>query len=274
MAYFSKRAQTAARSHRSGSGVRMEIDGFPSQNQIALALKGKLQEEFDEINEDLAAAQLEAADAVAQRGKEIMRGDMAGSGFRNAKRLAKTWRHKAFAFSRANKDDGPQGIIWSSAPEIVAAFDDGGTIEAFGKGFLMIPFGRAKVIYRQTKSWKNRRGSGGQFEKALPWLPQVERRLNVIIKPIFAKDMQSAVLVAQTGGRAIRGTRSTNRDLAPRKEVLGFLVKEVRPGRRMRGRALLRKVLAEGEKVMGEEFGMAFARRRAARGGDQGLYLT
>lgn len=251
-----------------GAGyISIGLEGF--SGQIDRALKGKLQSDFDEIIADVRSAQFDAAEAIATRAKDVMRADMASAGFRNASKLSKTWRARAYQNSRTQADEGAQAVVWSAAPEIVAAFDDGDTIQAYGDKYLQIPFGRAKAIYRQSRSWKGagrRSNITGRFRKAQPWIPQVEARLRVTIKPIFSKDRRSAVLVADTGGRFIKGTRSTAGTVSPRKEVLGFLVKEVQPGKRFRGRELLKQLVGMGETYMPEEFQKSYFARRAARG--------
>lgn len=266
MRFTSQRAALARKSFSSGLGIKFTLDGTAATNW-ALAAQGQLQNTIDEINEDFAGAQMDAATHMAERGKEIMRADVLASGFRGASKLSKTWRGRAYKSSRTDPDSGPQAVIWSSAPAIVAAFDDGGVIEPqTDKGWLMIPFGRAKSIYKRSKSWRGagRRSSvTGRFVKAQPWVPQVEARLGVKIVPIFNKNGRTGVLVADTGGKSRAGfTASGN----PKKEMLGFLVKEVQPGRRMKGRVLLKQVLASADTVMGDVVLTRYAQRRAARG--------
>ncbi len=264
MARGSQRNLLARRSFSAGSGITIGLDDFPGQ--IDRALKGKLQSEFDGIMADVRSAQFDAAQVIANRAKEAMRGDMASAGFRNASKLSKTWRAKAYAKSRSNNDEGAQAVVWSSAPAIVAAFDDGGAIQAYGDRYLQIPFGRAKAIYRQSRSWKGagrRSDVTGRFKKSQPWIPQVEARLRVTIKPIFSKNKRTAVLVADTGGKSRAGFTGAGN---VKKEVLGFLVKEVQPGKRFRGRELLKQLLTAGETHMPEEFQKAYFTRRAARG--------
>lgn len=122
---------------------------------LQLALEGRLDREMDRAQADFAAAVRQSVGEYGRQVLEQLRADVAGSGLANAGRLSKTWRMRLYPDQLSN---GPQttaqafagvrgrqravdaaAYLYSRAPVIQRAFEEGVTIRSSNGFFLAIP---------------------------------------------------------------------------------------------------------------------------------------
>jgi hypothetical protein len=103
--------------------------------RLRAALSGSL--------EDLLAAELRGAERAVTTGvrratdglKAELRGQITGAGL--GEKLARTWRGEVFPKGRQSL--GAAGLVWSKAPGIVRAYEEGAVIRSKAGLFLAIP---------------------------------------------------------------------------------------------------------------------------------------
>ncbi len=155
-------------------------------------------------------------------------------------RLARTWRSEVYP--RGQKSIGAAGFVWSKAPDIVRAFDQGAVIRSKRGLFLAIPTALAGRLGRSI---------GGAREKITPqgW----ERRTGLKLRFVYRRGAPSLLVVDDVritkGGRVVANVSRRKGVVSPRKSggsvaIVFILVPQVlvakaprRGGRRRQGRA-------------------------------------
>lgn len=103
--------------------------------QIGAALVGDFDKEVQKAQRRDARAKAEAVWDFTDETQSKLRQDMNQSGLRRAGDLTKTWRAKHYL----NKGDDPAGLVYSSMPLVVRAFESGATIKSNHGLYLVVP---------------------------------------------------------------------------------------------------------------------------------------
>ncbi|MBX3488870.1 DUF6441 family protein [Parvibaculum sp.] len=121
--------------------------------RLKLAVDGDLVATMDDWKQKLRVAVTDSIDEVAEEARQKLKAqtDSAGLG-----KVSRTWRKKRYP-SRPSL--GAAAMIWSKAPEIVAAFDAGITIVPKMGRYLAIPTGFNRQGGRRAS--RGQRGQGG-----------------------------------------------------------------------------------------------------------------
>ena len=236
-------AYSAATGRGGGAGISLSVDG--SEGDVALALRGRLQESIDEQLRELHGAYWRAMNRVVEAGKGRLRDDILSGGFHNAAALSKTWRGNVYPSSKNSLEVA--GWIYTRAGLIIDAFETATVIKVRGNAqFLAIPLGPAKAIVRRLQQQKRKgligRNAWGKFEKDDSYVEQVASALGVDLQPVIAPDRQTGVLIpasrltlTPTG----REAKNQSRAATP----LFALAKMATLRKRIRGRALLIEIM-------------------------------
>lgn len=115
------------------SGVAVWFFKMPD---IKLAAFGNLQKDLNAQRKDVAAGIRAGTEDAAVFGKTRFRDMVTGAGLGN--RLAKSWRHNVYP-DRRKETFEPAALIFSKAPELMNAFNEGGLITPRRGAFLAIP---------------------------------------------------------------------------------------------------------------------------------------
>jgi hypothetical protein len=154
--------------------------------RLGSALEGNLTEvlarERGDLADRLRAGVTEASTAL----KQELRGQVTGAGM--GERLARTWQDKIYP-ARHKQTLGPAALVYSKAPEIVRAFDEGMTIRSRDGFFLAVPTEAAG------------RGSGGKRRTPGEW----ERRHGQRLRLVYRQGAPSLLVAdnARLDGRGI-----------------------------------------------------------------------
>lgn len=170
---------------------------------LKLALVGDLKKTLDAERKAVAKGVRDGMEGLTEKGKTRLRQQMTQTGL--GERLAKTWRNRVYPPGRVETLE-PSGLIWSNAPHVVRAFNDGETIRPkVGASFtkLAIPTDYAPVSRRRGA--RRKRMSLGEFI--------IE--FGHILRPIPAPGSGGRVLylVADKGFRKGRGKRGGSRQV-------------------------------------------------------------
>lgn len=241
---------TGSRGGRLSSGRMFDItvDGKEGVSDLGLALQGRLQEVIDAEAGRIAKAYQDAMAAVVAKDKSALQADIAGAGFHNGGRLAKTWRGQVFPKNKPSME--PAAYLWNKAGVIVDAFSEGVTITVKDAQFLAIPLPPAKAIIRRLNLGSSRsRTSLGRFAREDSPVARVAQTLGVELVAIVSRDGQHGVLVAQ-GKRLTRGGRLSKSQRGP-DTPLFVLTKHATLKKRLKGMALVKEleVLFQGDFV-------------------------
>lgn len=144
-------------------------------------------------------------------------------------RLACTWRSEVYP--RGQKSIGAAGFVWSKAPDIIRAFDQGAVIRSKRGLFLAIPTALAGKLGR---------GIGGGREKITPqgW----ERRTGLKLRFVYRRNAPSLLVVDDIritkGGRVVANVSRRKGVISRRKSggsvaIVFILVPQVRLGKRL-----------------------------------------
>ena len=190
----------------------------------------------------IGRAHVRAAQDVQKKFVEELRADVRDSGFRNAGRLANTWRGRTFPSSGGSLS--PAIWIFNRSPQIVDAFSLGVPIRARSGRFLAVPVGQAVEVLRSLNLARNRSRDGvGRFRSEGKAIDRVAERLGADLGFRPPMGGKPGLLFARAG----RGRTE---------EVLFVLVKSVNPPVRMKGRAMLPALSAR----VAQEFAAALER--------------
>ncbi|MGL4963183.1 MAG: DUF6441 family protein [Inquilinus sp.] len=135
--------------------------------RLAAAVVGDLQKAMAEEIDDVRTAATSAAKLGADGAKEDLRAQVRGAGL--GERMAKTWQSKVYPQGR--RSAGAAGFIFSKAPEIISAFNDGTVIRSGSGTWLAIPTPATP------------RGRGGRKMTPL----EVERRYGQPLRFVYRK---------------------------------------------------------------------------------------
>lgn len=103
--------------------------------RIAAALTGDLEKLLAQESADIAIAVTAGVQKASDGAKEDLRGQVRGAGLGD--RMAKTWQNKVYPKGR--KSRGAAGLVYSKAPTIIRAFDEGAVIRSKDGFWLAIP---------------------------------------------------------------------------------------------------------------------------------------
>jgi len=246
--------------------------------ELRLAFEGRLDREMDQAQADFALAVRRAVGEYGRRVLEELRADVRGSGLANAGRLANTWRMRLYPDQLAS---GPQDFgqalggvrgrsravdaaayLYSRAPVIQRAFEEGVTIRSSNGFFLAIP----------TEAAPRRDiGSRGSRRRLIEAAEARYGPLRFVYRP-----NGPSLLVAEarqnSAGRFVRASdrvRRTGNQLAT--VVVFLLVPQVRLKKRLDGAAIRARADAafEGwfQRRLDQLLAEADARRAARRFG-------
>lgn len=213
---------------RSGSATGLDL-------QLQVALEGDLGGALAREQRRLARAARRAAELAGRTVQLELRADVYAAGFSNPRRLANTWRLRVFPRPGVETLE-PAVWVFSSADQIVEAFENGVTIRANQRRFLAIPTPNAPVRSRNANRDPRRRGQ--------TLVQLAEQRFGPLrFVPTRRGGLLVARLRARTGARG-GFARPTARSLArgeTQDVVLFVLVPEVRLPRLLRGAAIRRR---------------------------------
>lgn len=245
--------------------------------ELQLALEGRLDRELDRAQADFALAVRKAVGEYGRQVLEELRADVAGSGLANADRLAKTWRMKLYPDDLASgSQDFGQAVsgvrgrqrafnaaayLYSRAPIIQRAFEEGATIRSKEGLFLAIPTEAAPQ--RDIGSRGSRRRLIEAAERRYGPLRFVYRRNGPSLLVADARQNSKGRFV-----RASDRVRRTGNDLAT--VVVFVLVPQARLKKRLDGEAIRARALAGFEPWFQRRLNALLDEadaRRAAQGG-------
>jgi hypothetical protein len=167
--------------------------------KLLAALQGNLK--------SVMAAEVKAAEQAVMQGvrqatdglKLELRGQVTGAGL--GTRLSNTWRGDVYP--KGTQSVNAAGFVWSKAPQIIGAFDEGVTIRSKRGRFLAIP---TQYVIRR----RNKRVSPADFEEAgipLRYIPPLgARRVGLLVVDNFRVTKKGRARVASpTALRTGRG---------------------------------------------------------------------
>jgi hypothetical protein len=195
--------------------------------RLAVAIKGDL---VRFMREETAAAERAVTAGMGEASADLktdLRRQITSAGL--GERLARTWRSEVYP--RGQKSIGAAGFVWSKAPDIVRAFDQGAVIRSKRGLFLAIPTALAGRLGR---------GIGGAREKITPqgW----ERRTGLKLRFVYRRGAPSLLVVDDVritkGGRVVANVSRRKGVVSPRKSggsvaIVFILVPQVRLGKRL-----------------------------------------
>ena len=186
------------------------------------SLKAGLEAELRQVERASAAGVKEAGDGL----KGELRRQVITAGF--GQRLAKTWRGRTFS----NRGHDAASLVWSKAPQIVRAFDEGAVIRSRSGFWLTIPTPAAP-----TRGPTGKRITPGMVER------MYGRRLRFIYRPNGPSLLVMDGMVARGGRRGGFRMASTRKASKRRGEyvstsglatvVMFLLVPQVRMPKRL-----------------------------------------
>lgn len=158
--------------------------------RLLAAFTGRLTEMLDDQHNRLAGALRAAVAETSEQLKQDLRSDVLAGGL--GERLAKTWQNKIYPGSN-RVTLGPAGLVFSKAPDVIRAFDEGAKIRSSDGFYLAVPTEAAG------------RGSGGKRLSPGEW----ERRNGVRLRFVYRQGGPS-LLVADNARLDTRGRARAN----------------------------------------------------------------
>ncbi|MCK7615184.1 DUF6441 family protein [Roseibium sediminicola] len=194
---------------------------------LRLALVGDLQKHLDAEEKEISTGLRLATEDVAVLGKTRFRQQTTAAGL--GRKLAKAWRHNVYPRHGVQTLE-PAALVFTKAPEIVRAFDEGQTIRPRKASFLAIPTDFAPKSRRRLS--RGRRMGIDEFREAFG-----KDALSFVASPEAPGSVVFAF--ANQGFRRSRGKRGGSRRVKAggkqkSERVLMFvLVKQVRLSKRL-----------------------------------------
>lgn len=195
---------------------------------LKLALVGSLQKTLEAERKAVMVGVRSGIEALTDIGKRRLRQQVVSAGL--GERVAKTWRSKIYPLPRVATFDWA-GLIWSKAPKIVLAFNEGQPIRSKDTGgWLAIPTDLAPP----TRKRGNRRRRMYLEEFLLEFK---ESRIRTIAAPGSAGRI--IYVVVESGFRAGRGKRGGSRKVKAQGRIkaepllMYVLIKQVRLRQRL-----------------------------------------
>ncbi len=189
---------------------------------LRLALRGRLSEFYDREYAILERAVTGAIRTHAQSLKGDLRQDVRRGLAGRGSRVANAWRHRVYPTTGASV--GAKSIVYSKAPKIIRAFEEGTTLRAKKGRYLAIPTENAPKLGSNRKKIQPSNWPEGRFGKLR-----------------FVKTRKGAILVADNQiGRTSRKTGRTLFRLRGERSrqkgqpvVMFILVPQVNPRKRL-----------------------------------------
>uniref|UniRef100_UPI003BACCDB2 DUF6441 family protein n=1 Tax=Stappia sp. TaxID=1870903 RepID=UPI003BACCDB2 len=190
---------------------------------VKLALVGNLQKTLDAERSAVARGIRGGMEALTDLGKTRLRQQVTRAGL--GERLSKTWRNRVYPPGRVETFE-PAGLIWSNAPHIVRAFNDGKPIRSKDRGgWLAIPTDLAPVS--RKRGARRKRMELADFVKEFK-----KAKTRTIAAP--GSGGRILYLIVESGFRAGRGKRGGSRQVKENSRIksepllMYVLMKQVR----------------------------------------------
>lgn len=106
--------------------------------QLRAALVGDFDKEIDAGRKRVAGAARSAMDVTLSGWQSKLRQDMARSGLARGEQLSKTWRMRIYPRPSV-PTFGPAGVVYSTMPKVVLAFEEAAHITVHGKKGVLVP---------------------------------------------------------------------------------------------------------------------------------------
>lgn len=213
--------------------INVSIDG--ETGDVGAAFAGKLNAHVKERTDKLALGYRGAMDKVTTSAKERLRQDVMSGEFKNAAKLAKTWRSAVYPRGGRGSLE-PAGLVYNKAATIIDVFTEGAVIRARNAEYLTIPTAAGKQLLERLNRPGNRtRTESGTFAREDNPVARVEQLLGRKLE--LRVGSRDAVLMLPPDGKG-RTERS-------RRGVVYFiLVKQAVLKPRMKGRRLFPEIEA------------------------------
>ena len=230
---------------------------------ITAAVRGNLRAAMEAEIRDTARAMRRAVERAGREVQGELRAQARSASFRdNGRALANSWRLSVYPKPGAAPTTlRPAAVVWSNAPKLARAFDEGAVINAKGGRYLAFPTG-----YNATGGRRNASSRGGL--RVTPEQMRAARKEAFVIRSSTPGVMLWCLRVRGASGIGVRGRARRGRlrlFVGPNAEVL--------TGRRKGQRQRAREILSQGfvpmfflmrRVTLRKRLDVAAVRRRAA----------
>jgi hypothetical protein len=219
--------------------------------QLGLAIEGNLQKNFDDTSYLVLVANKTAATRMAEHGKGLLRADVLAAGL--GQRVANAWRANVYP-GGAKLAHNPAVVIFTNAPLIISAFEDGVTIRHKQGLMLAIP----------TENVPRGSASRGSRNKLTPLEVEARFDQDLILKKSPSGRSTLAfvdVIKARSGSGFRKKTKGRLKQGRKPQLVLMFvLVPQVHLEKRLNYRSIFSTLIEEWPQIQAEELERAFSK--------------